>query len=73
TVALLISELAYPGFPSETNSAKVAVLSASVISAVLATIAIRGRNRHYRLVHASENADLDGNGIPDVYEKGEEQ
>ena len=73
TVALLISELAYPSFPSETNSAKVAVLSASVISAVLATIAITARNRHYRLVHASETADLDGNGIPDVYEKGEEQ
>ena len=73
TVALLISELAYPGFPSETSSAKVAVLSASVISALLATIAIRARNRHYRLVHASETADLDGNGIPDVYEKGQEQ
>lgn len=73
TVALLISELAYPGFPSETSSAKVAVLSASVISAVLATIAIWARNRHYRLVHHAETADLNGNGIPDVYEKGEEQ
>lgn len=73
TVALLISELAYPGFPSETSSAKVAVLSASAISAALATIAIRARNRHYRLMHTAETADLDGNGIPDVYEKGEEQ
>jgi NhaA family Na+:H+ antiporter len=73
TVALLISELAFPGAPSETSSAKVAVLTGSLISAVLATVAIRARNRHYRLVHAAETADLDGNGIPDVYEKDQEQ
>ena len=57
TVALLISELAYPGSPAETNSAKVAVLTASVISAGLATIAIRARNRHYRLVESIEQAE----------------
>jgi len=57
TVALLISELAYPGAPVETNSAKVAVLTASVISAGLATIAIRARNRHYRLVESMEQAE----------------
>jgi NhaA family Na+:H+ antiporter len=73
TVALLISELAFPGAPSETSSAKVAVLTGSLISAVLATVAIRARNRHYRLVHAAETADLDGNGIPDVYEKDQER
>ena len=50
-----------------------AVLTASLISAVLATVAIQARNRHYRLVHAVETADLDGNGIPDVYEKDQEQ
>jgi NhaA family Na+:H+ antiporter len=73
TVALLISELAYPTSPSQTDYAKVAVLTASVISAALATIAIRARNRHYRLMHAMEEADADGDGIPDVYESGREQ
>jgi len=57
TVALLISELAYPGAPAETDSAKVAVLTASVIAAVLATVAIRARNRHYRLMESIEQAE----------------
>lgn len=57
TVALLISELAYPGSPSETNSAKVAVLTASAISAGLAAVAILARNRHYRLVESMEQAE----------------
>jgi NhaA family Na+:H+ antiporter len=73
TVALLISGLAFPGDPGEMDSAKIAVLTASVISAILATVAIRGRNRHYRLMHALEEADSDGDGIPDVYQKGQEQ
>jgi NhaA family Na+:H+ antiporter len=73
TVALLISGLAFPGDPGEMDSAKIAVLTASVISAILATFAIRGRNRHYRLVHEVEEADSDGDGIPDVYDKASEQ
>ena len=73
TVALLISGLAFPGDPGEMDSAKIAVLTASVISAALATVAIRARNRHYRLVHAVEEADSDGDGIPDVYQSDPEQ
>ena len=73
TVALLISGLAFPGDLGEMDSAKIAVLTASVISAVLATIAIRGRNRHYRHVHSVEEADSDGDGIPDVYQSDREQ
>jgi NhaA family Na+:H+ antiporter len=68
TVALLISELAYETDEALLESAKVAVLTASVIAALLAGISIRARNRHYSAVYARESADEDGDGIPDVYE-----
>lgn len=68
TVALLISELAYETDPSRLESAKVAVLTASVIAAALAALAIRSRNRHYSAVYARETADEDADGIPDVYQ-----
>ena len=68
TVALLISELAYDADPARLESAKVAVLTASVIAALLAATAIRSRNRHYAEVWARENADEDEDGIPDVYQ-----
>lgn len=68
TVALLISELAYDADPARLESAKVAVLTASVIAALLAATAIRSRNRHYAQVWARENADEDEDGIPDVYQ-----
>jgi NhaA family Na+:H+ antiporter len=67
TVALLITELAYEPVPTLMNSAKVAVLAASVIAAALASIALLSRNRHYAEVYAREEADSDGDGIPDVY------
>jgi NhaA family Na+:H+ antiporter len=68
TVALLISELAYENDPAVLESAKVAVLAASVAAAVLATGALRARNRHYAAVYAAEQVDDDHDGIPDVYE-----
>lgn len=71
TVALLIDELAYTTDPSRLNSGKVAILTASVIAAALASIAIVARNRHYAEVFAREEADSDADGIPDVYEQGD--
>ena len=71
TVALLISELAYGSDAGRLDSAKLAVLAASVIAAALAAIALRTRNRHYAEVFAREEADRDGDGIPDVYEAPE--
>ena len=68
TVALLISELAYGTDEALLESAKVAVLAASVIAALLAGVAIRARNRHYSEVYARESADEDNDGIPDVYQ-----
>lgn len=55
TVSLLISELAFEGVPSQLSAAKLAVLIASLASAVLATMAILRRNRHYRLVTQEED------------------
>ena len=71
TVALLITELAYEGDSGRLESAKVAVLTASVIAAALAAVALRLRSRHYAEVYAREEADEDGDGIPDVYEAPE--
>jgi NhaA family Na+:H+ antiporter len=68
TVALLISELAYEGQGDLLGSAKIAVLTASVIAALLAAVALLARNRHYAEVYAREEADLDEDAIPDVYE-----
>ncbi len=64
TVALLITELAYDVEPSLLDSAKVAVLAASVLAAVLATIALRSRTRHYAEVYAREQAEAVESGVP---------
>jgi NhaA family Na+:H+ antiporter len=67
TVSLLITELAF-GYGSDTTSVgKIAVLSASVIAAALAIVALRMRARTYRDIHAEEERDDDQDGIPDVY------
>jgi NhaA family Na+:H+ antiporter len=54
TVSLLIAELAFDDGTLELSAAKLAVLMASAVSAVLATVAILRRNRFYRAVHAAE-------------------
>jgi len=72
TVALLITELAYSSSIAMLDSAKVAVFSASLISALLASVLLLARNRHYRREAAIEEADVDGDGIPDVYQRAPE-
>ncbi|AKT50466.1 Na+/H+ antiporter NhaA [Arsenicicoccus sp. oral taxon 190] len=69
TVSLLVGELAYgPGSPRDEH-VKLAVLVGSLLAAVLATVVLRRRNRHYALVEAREAEDLDAGGVPDVYER----
>jgi NhaA family Na+:H+ antiporter len=70
TVALLITELAYSDDIALLDSAKVAVFSASVLSALIASSMLLTRNRHYRRAAEIEEADVDGDGIPDVYQGG---
>ena len=68
TVSLLIGELAF-GLGSERDDhVKVAVLAGSLLAAMLATVILRARNRLYRRVHEEETADLDHDGVPDVYD-----
>lgn len=72
TVSLLIGELAY-GVGSDTDDqVKVGVLVGSVISALAATVVLRIRERQYRVIHLRETEDLDGDGMPDVYDEKDE-
>jgi len=72
TVSLLIGDLAYGSDPSRLAVMKVAVLTGSVLAAILAGILLRIRNRHYRSVFELETADPDCDGVPDVYLAGQE-
>ncbi|MEA5155111.1 Na+/H+ antiporter NhaA [Raineyella sp.] len=48
TVSLLVAELSFaPGLPAH-DHAKVAILTGSVVSALLASVLLGARNRHYR-------------------------
>ncbi|MCP3421351.1 hypothetical protein [Nocardioides pinisoli] len=45
------------------------VLAGSVTASALAAVVLRSRNRAYRRIEAEETADVDADGIPDVYER----
>ncbi|AGZ38972.1 Na+/H+ antiporter NhaA [Actinoplanes friuliensis] len=69
TVSLLIGELAYGSGTVRDGHAKIGILLGSLISALLATIVLRLRDRHYRLIAVEESHDADEDGIPDVYQR----
>ncbi|NLU79705.1 Na+/H+ antiporter NhaA [Micromonospora sp. HNM0581] len=69
TVSLLIGELAFGSGGVEGDNVKAAVLAGSLISALLATVVLRRRNRVYRAIALKEQADQDQDGVPDVYQK----
>lgn len=67
TVSLLVSELSF-GLGSPLDSiGKVAILTASVLAALLAAAILGSRNRHYRLVELAEQVDADLDGTPDKF------
>jgi NhaA family Na+:H+ antiporter len=68
TVSLLIGELAFGVGTPQDDSVKIGVLLGSVIAALLATLVLRIRNRHYRELCADEERDTDADGVPDVYQ-----
>jgi NhaA family Na+:H+ antiporter len=69
TVSLLIGELAFGAGSQRDEHAKVGVLVGTVTAALLAAVLLRLRNRRYRQIAAAEEADLDSDGIPDVYQR----
>jgi len=68
TVSLLIGELAFGAGSMRDEHVKVGVLVGSLLAATLAAILLRIRNRTYRRLHAEEQRDDDGDGVPDAYE-----
>ena len=71
TVSLLIGELAFEGDVTLTDEVKAAVLTGSVIAAVIATVLLKLRNARYRRLYEAEERDEDQDGIPDIYEEDE--
>jgi len=71
TVSLLVAELAFGADSPHNDHAKVAILAASVLAALLASLVLVGRNRRYRKIEAEERVDADRDGIPDVYQQGD--
>ena len=72
TVSLLIGDLAFGTGSGRDDHVKVAVLCGSVLSAVLAGILLKARNRAYRRIELKDSVDSDQDGIPDVYEHDDE-
>lgn len=69
TVSLLIAELSFGVGSEHGDHAKVAILAGSLTSALLASVVLVARNRHYRLIAARDTVDADRDGIPDVYQR----
>ncbi|MFR0358412.1 Na+/H+ antiporter NhaA [Streptomyces sediminimaris] len=69
TVSLLIGELAFDGNTVMTDEIKAAVLTGSLIAAVLATVLLKIRNAKYRRLCEAEERDDDLDGVPDIYEE----
>ncbi len=69
TVSLLVAELSFGLGTSANDHAKVAILVASVLAALLASILLGSRNRQYRKIQERDSVDADTDGIPDVYQQ----
>nr|WP_202450317.1 Na+/H+ antiporter NhaA [Streptomyces sp. SID4917] len=69
TVSLLIGELAFSSDPALTDEMKAAVLTGSLIAAVISGILLKLRVRTYRALYEDEERDEDLDGIPDIYEQ----
>jgi NhaA family Na+:H+ antiporter len=69
TVSLLVAELSFGQGSVHDDHAKVGILAASLLAALLASAVLVTRNRQYRAVEAEEAIDTDRDGVPDVYEE----
>ncbi|WP_256842847.1 Na+/H+ antiporter NhaA [Ornithinimicrobium cryptoxanthini] len=73
TVSLLVAELSFGVGTELGDHAKVGIFVASLIAAVVGSIILTARNRHYAALAAEEQVDSDADGIPDVYEPKRER
>lgn len=71
TVSLLIGELAFEPGSAREDAVKVGVLVGSMLAGALAAVVLRARNRVYRRICELEELDADGDGVPDVYQRGD--
>ncbi|MFI7650128.1 Na+/H+ antiporter NhaA [Micromonospora sp. NPDC049460] len=71
TVSLLIGELAFGAGSAADDNVKAAVLTGSVIAALLAAVVLVRRNAAYRRIAEAEAVDADRDGVPDVYQRGD--
>lgn len=69
TVSLLVAELSFGQGSVHDDHAKIGILAASVLAALLAAMVLSTRNRHYRKLQLEESVDANHDGIPDVYEQ----
>lgn len=67
TVSLLVAELSFETGSEHTADAKIAILVGSVTAAVLGSIILSRRNKHYKELAQKETVDADADGIPDVF------
>jgi NhaA family Na+:H+ antiporter len=69
TGSLLVAELSFGQGSVHDDHAKVGILAASLLAALLASTVLVTRNRQYRALEAEEAIDTDHDGVPDVYEE----
>ncbi len=73
TVSLLIAELSF-GLGSHNNDyAKIAILTASLLAALVGAGILGSRNRHYKELAQKESLDTNADGIPDVFSDDKEK
>jgi NhaA family Na+:H+ antiporter len=68
TVSLLIGDLAFGSGTTADEHVKVGILTGSLGAALLAAALVKSRDRTYRRIVLAEQADDDGDGVPDVYQ-----
>jgi Na+:H+ antiporter, NhaA family len=68
-VSLLVTELSFTAGEPHTGHAKVAVMTSSIVGALLASAILVARNKKYKEIQAAESVDEDDDGIPDAYRR----
>ncbi len=67
TVSLLVTELSFAVEDPLHDYAKVGVLTASILAAVVGAILLLPRDKRYKKIHEDEQVDSDQDGTPDVF------